>query len=160
MLKIVDTKLKGVKIIEPMIFSDIRGAVIKPFVLSELGEMDCDFKQSYYTLSKKNVLRGMHYQDGAAKLVYVSRGKVLDVVLDIKTREYISIELSENNHLALYIPAGFAHGYLCLEDSCFHYMQTKMWNPKEEGGIRWDSFGFDWGIENPIMLERDKNYGT
>ena len=158
-MKILSTKLPGVKIIEPYEFPDNRGMVVKPFVKREFKGLQCNFKQSYYSLSKKNVLRGMHYQNGAAKLVYVLKGRVLDVVLHRKTRKYIAVELSEYNHKALYIPHGYAHGYLCLEKSTFHYMQTKMWNPKEEGGIRWDSFGFDWKIKKPIMTERDKNYG-
>lgn len=145
-MKIIDTKLEGVKLIEPLILPDERGMIIKPFILTEMEGMDCDFKQNYYAYSTRGVKRGMCYCK-AAKLVYCTKGKVLDVILDLKTNDYIVNELSEDNHLAIYIPAGYAHGYQCLEDSCFHYLQTRVWNPDEEKKVPMDSFGFTWPIK-------------
>jgi dTDP-4-dehydrorhamnose 3,5-epimerase len=145
-MKINDTKLLGVKIIEPLIISDDRGEIVKPFIINEMQGMDCDFKQSYYAYSKRGLIRGMCYCK-AAKLVYCSKGKVLDVIVDLSTKEYIVQELSEQNHLAMYIPAGYAHGYQCFEDSCFNYLQTEVWNPDDEKKVSPDSFGFIWPIK-------------
>lgn len=139
-MKITETKLKGVLLIEPAIYADERGEIVKPFVNSELP---AEFKQVYYTHSTKGIIRGMCYCK-ADKLVYCTKGKVLDVILDIKTGDFISWELSAENHLALFIPAGYAHGYQCLEDSTFNYLQTKEWSPDDEKKVGIDSFGFEW----------------
>lgn len=141
-MTISTTKLDRVNIIQPLVIPDSRGVIVKPFVYTDLP---CEFKQAYYAYTRKGERRGMCYCK-ADKLVYCTKGKVLDVVLNIETTEYITQELSEDNHLAIFIPAGYAHGYQCLEDSCFNYLQTRVWNPDEEKKVGLDSFGFRWKI--------------
>lgn len=170
-MNIVETKLAGVRIIEPRDLKDDRGAFIKVFHKEtfEQNGMATDFKESYYSTSKKDVIRGMHFQTPPAdhaKLVYVTCGKILDVVLDIRQDsptfgEYITEELSAENHKVMYIPIGCAHGFLSLEnDSSVTYMQTTMHAPDNDGGIRADSFGLDWGVATPIMSPRDQALPT
>ena len=139
-LKLTNTKLKGVKIIEPLVIPDPRGFIVKSFIYTDLP---VEFKQAYHAYTSKGDRRGMCYCK-ADKLVYCTKGKVLDVVLNMETGEYLTQELSEDNHLAIFIPAGYAHGYQCLEDSCFNYLQTRVWNPDEEKKVGLDSFGFIW----------------
>lgn len=163
------TKLDGVYTIESDAFQDERGKLVKTYHLDMFlkQHIRVNFIESYYSLSKKNVLRGMHFQippQDHAKLVYVSRGIIIDVVLDIQKGsptygEYISVELSDKNHKMMYIPTGFAHGFLSLRNhSCVTYLQTTMRSAEHEGGIRVDSFGMDWGVMSPIISERDKGF--
>ncbi len=123
----------------------------------------------YYSVSSKGVLRGMHFQtppSAYAKLVYVSHGRVLDVALDIRKGsptygKALAKELSLEAATALYLPSGFAHGFLSLEDgSVVNYAQTAGYDPAHDGGIRLDSFGFDWGVASPILSDRDKTFPT
>jgi dTDP-4-dehydrorhamnose 3,5-epimerase len=139
-----DTKLEGVKIIEPLVITDERGYIVKPFVYTDLP---CDFKQAYYAYSHKGVRRGMCYCQ-ADKLVYCSKGKVLDVVLDLKTGKYLTQILSEENHLAIFIPAGYAHGYEALTESIFNYLQTRVWNPEEEKKAELKPIYFEHDFKN------------
>lgn len=107
----------------------------------------------------------MHLQTSPSecnKLIYITHGSVLDVVVDLRTSsttygKFISLELSQKNHTAIFVPEGCAHGFLSLEDNtCTVYMQSKTYNPESDGGVHYDSFGMDWGIDNPILSERDK----
>ena len=109
----------------------------------------------------------MHFQTPPydhVKVVYVCKGKILDVVVDIRKNsntydKYFSIELNENNGTYLYIPKGLAHGFKSLEDdSIVNYMQTSCYNNEHDCGISYNSFGFDWGITAPIISERDKHF--
>ena len=109
----------------------------------------------------------MHYQkdpDQVAKIVFVSFGKILDVVLDIRPNsktygEYLTFELSETNRKVLYVPEGFAHGFLSLEEgSTVHYLQSKPFSPTCDTGFAYDSFGFDWPVEKPILSQRDLDH--
>ncbi|MDR2651535.1 MAG: dTDP-4-dehydrorhamnose 3,5-epimerase family protein, partial [Prevotellaceae bacterium] len=111
-----------------------------------------------------NVIRAMHLQTGefaCEKIVSIISGKVHDVILDIRKEsatygKFFDIELSENSPKALYIPIGCAHGYKVLSDNAIvMYMATQEHSAKDDTGIRYDSFGFDWGIENPVISERD-----
>lgn len=168
-MKITKTDLRGLYIIKPKIFKDERGMFVKVFqeqVFKELGLLS-NFKETFYSISKKNVIRGMHFQIPPfdhAKLVYVVEGKILDVILDIRKNSptygrCISLELSGRNKKAIYIPSGFAHGFIVKTDSAIVvYMQTTIYSPEYDKGIRWDSFGIDWGIKNPIISERDGNF--
>lgn len=168
-MKITKTKLDGVYIIEPHFFQDERGSLVKTFHKDTFikNKMDFNFEESYYSISKKNVLRGMHFQappKDYAKLVYITNGTILDVVLDIRKGsptygEYISIELSGENHKMIYIPTGFAHGFLSLKDnSCTTYLQTTIYSPENDSGIRIDSFGMKWNVKNPIISKRDQSF--
>lgn len=166
-MKIEKTKIEGVYIIEPDIFIDERGTFVKPFnknVFKKEG-LVTNFEENFYSISRKNVIRGMHFQKppkAMAKLVYVSSGAILDIVLDIRKNsptygQHINIEISDKNHLAVYIPAGCAHGFLSLEDdSCTVYLQETVRSVEDELGINIKSLGLDLGAINLIISERDK----
>ena len=168
-MKVTPTKLDGVFIVETDSFEDERGVFIKIFHLDffKKNNLDSDFKESFYSISKKNVIRGMHFHlppKDHAKLVYVTSGSILDVVLDLRKKSptygnFIEIELSQKNRKMIYIPPGCAHGFLSLEDnSCTVYLQTDMYSPEHDSGIRLDSFGMSWGIKKPIISKRDQGF--
>ncbi|MBE0471746.1 MAG: dTDP-4-dehydrorhamnose 3,5-epimerase [Methyloprofundus sp.] len=168
-MKVIPTPLDGVFEIENRVFQDHRGMFVKNFhegVFKEAG-LETEFKESFYSTSTKGVLRGMHFQlppHDHAKLVYVTSGKILDVAVDIRKGsptfgQYFSTKLSTDNSKSLYMAKGFAHGFLTLSASAtVVYMTTTVHTPESDAGIRWDSFGFDWLVENPIMSDRDKNF--
>lgn len=163
------TKIEGVYRVETSILADDRGQFIKVFNQDIFlkKKIALNFVESYYSTSKKDVLRGMHFQippQDHAKLVYVSAGAIIDVVLDIRQGsptygQYIELELSETNRQMVYIPVGCAHGFRSLQDdSCVTYLQTSMYSPEHEGGIRLDSFGYDWKVSQPIISARDQKF--
>jgi len=163
------TRLNGVFEIESKKLTDDRGVFIKTFHADVFKEhkLQTDFKESFYSVSKKNVLRGMHFQlppHDHAKLVYVVDGEILDVVVDIRKEsstfgQFYSTKLSSYNAKSLYIAKGFAHGFLTLSESAtVIYSITTVYEPDFDDGIRWDSFGFDWGVKNPIVSERDYDF--
>lgn len=166
-MKTIETNLQGVYILEPEVFQDERGLLVKPFnkkVFKEKG-LTSNFEENYYSISNKNVIRGMHFQTqehAHAKLVYATQGTILDVVLDLRKDsptygKYFSIELSEKNRRAVYLPKGCAHGFLSLKDnSCVVYMQEKERSTENEDGIHFNSFGMDWKVANPIVSKRDQ----
>jgi dTDP-4-dehydrorhamnose 3,5-epimerase len=169
LMNIIKTELDGVLIIEPQVFKDERGEFVKIFHKDTFAEngMASDFAESFFSVSQKNVIRGMHFQippEDHAKLVYATAGKILDVVLDIRKGspaygKFISVELSGENHKMVYIPSGFAHGFLSLaDDSCMTYLQSTMHAKECDAGIRLDSFGMDWGVSKPIISQRDRNF--
>jgi dTDP-4-dehydrorhamnose 3,5-epimerase/CDP-3, 6-dideoxy-D-glycero-D-glycero-4-hexulose-5-epimerase len=163
------TNIAGLYLIEIDPFFDTRGQLFKPFTssfyLGNIGNsVNINIKEVWFTKSKMNVIRAMHLQTGefaCEKIVSIISGKVHDVILDIckESETYgniFDIELSENYPKALYIPIGCAHGYRVLSDNAIvMYMATQEHSAKDDVGIRYDSFGFDWGIENPIISERD-----
>ncbi len=172
-MKFIETKLKDVYIIEQNVFKDERGAFIKTFQKSEFEKrgLECDFKENYYTKSKEDVIRGMHFQippHDHAKLVTVIQGTIVDVILDLRKNsltynQFIAVELSRENRKSIYIPRGCAHGFGVLSDSATaYYMVTTEHNPQADKGILFNSFGFDWasesGIKNQILSERDKSF--
>jgi len=169
-MNFIKTKLDGVFEIINSKFEDHRGSFVKTFnkeIFYENG-LNYDFKESFYSVSKQNVLRGMHFQlppHDHAKLVYVVDGDVLDVVLDIRKGSptygsYFSTRLSSKNAKSLYIDKGFAHGFLTLSTSAtVVYLTSTGHAPKYDAGVRWDSFGFDWnGIQNPVTSIRDSSF--
>ena len=169
-MKIESTKINGLYIINGLCFNDSRGDLIKPYSKSFFDNatfpINTEFKEVWFTKSHKNVVRAMHLQVGehsCEKLVSVINGAVLDVILDIRKDsetygQYFDIELNDKNAISLYIPKGCAHGYKVLENNSITlYMATDINVPKDDVGIRWDSFGYDWNIKNPILSDRDKN---
>lgn len=165
-MKLNDTEIEGVFIIENFNFNDERGGFIKVFSENLFLKEDISFipKEIYYSISKKNVIRGMHFQLPPfehAKLIYVTFGSIRDVVLDIRnnSRTYgkaISVELVAHNN-SIFIPVGCAHGFKSLvEDTVVVYNQTSCYSKDHDAGLLWNSFGFDWKIEKPIISERDK----
>lgn len=168
-MKFIKTELEGVYIIENKIFEDERGKFFKTFnknIFLENG-IDVEFRESYYSISKKDVIRGMHFQippKDHEKLVYVAKGKVLDVILDLRKNsksfgKSISIELTSENGKLVFIPKGLAHGFKSLEDETMMvYNVATEYESECDFGIFWDSFNFDWKVKNPIISERDKKF--
>jgi len=166
-MKFIETEIAGLYLIKPNKFEDSRGTFIKTFHLETLEKhgLKGDFKEGFFSTSKKDVLRGMHFQTPPhdhEKLVYVPNGSILDVVLDIRKDsptygKYVSQTLSAENGYIFYVPTGCAHGFLSLEDNTnVTYMQTTMYADGHDGGLNYDSFGFDWNIKNPIITDKDK----
>ncbi|MET0573369.1 MAG: dTDP-4-dehydrorhamnose 3,5-epimerase family protein [Pedobacter agri] len=161
-----NTNLEGVYLIDYTRFQDRRGEFVKTIHSEEFekAKLDYEFKESFYSTSQKDVIRGMHFQDQPndhCKLVNLVMGKILDVVVDLRNNSstfghYFSTILTKDKPQGLYIGKGFAHGFLSLEnDSIIEYHTTTVQNKASENGIRFDSFDFDWGISSPIMSERD-----
>ncbi|WP_088339986.1 dTDP-4-dehydrorhamnose 3,5-epimerase [Robiginitalea sediminis] len=172
MPRIEQTPLPGCFLIHPDVHEDARGVFLESFNRKSLQALPggCpDFVQDNLSVSKKHVLRGLHYQkgpDAQAKLVRVLKGRVRDVVVDLRpgsptVGHYFSIELSDRNHLAVFIPKGMAHGFLSLEDdTLFSYKCDAYYAPGAEAGIRYDdaSLAIDWGVphDSIILSEKDK----
>jgi dTDP-4-dehydrorhamnose 3,5-epimerase len=168
-MKINETFIEGLYLIEFNQFLDLRGSLFKPFTEKEfkvIPNINLGFKETWFTKSKLNVVRAMHLQTepvACEKLVSVVKGEVLDVILDIRKEsktygQFFSIVLNDKNPKSLYIPKGCAHGYRVLADeSIVMYMATEVHSAEYDLGIRWDSFGFDWNIQNPILSEKDLN---
>mgnify|MGYP005633963327 CR=1 FL=1 len=165
-MKINKTDIDGLFVIEAFNFSDNRGSLIKPFNYNHFNKLqsNINFKETWFTKSKKNVIRGMHLQIGemsCEKLVSVINGAVLDVILDLRKSsktfgKIYEIELNDQNPKALYIPKGCAHGYKVLvENTITMYQATKVHSSKHDLGIKLDSFGYDWKIKNPIISSKD-----
>lgn len=168
-MEIISTKIDGIYIIKNRVITDKRGIFYKTYNKDIFKENNLctKFRESYYSISKKNVIRGMHFQMPPfdhEKLVYVPKGRIIDVVLDMRKRsktfsEYINVELSEANRLSIYIPRGCAHGFKSVEDNTITvYNVATGYNSDYDTGIRWDSFGMDWQVENPIISDRDNSF--
>lgn len=171
-LKVLETKLPNVKVVEPKVFKDARGFFMESYnkrVMKEHGIFS-DFVQDNRSFSCKNVLRGLHYQIGKpqAKLVSVVQGKVFDVAVDIRKGSptfgvWVGVELSAENKRQLYIPEGFAHGFLVLSEVAeYHYKCSDFYAPEEERGILWrdESLSIEWPLDgaSPIMSKKDSLY--
>ena len=165
-----ETLFDGLLTIQLPRFEDSRGSFIKAFHQDSLLSAGIDFtlRESYFSFSKKGVIRGMHFQTPPAqhaKIVFCPVGKILDVALDLRREsptygQAFSTELTAENHLALYLPEGFAHGFKALtEGALTYYLVSSVHSPANDAGIRWDSFGFDWGEAVPLLSDRDKGFG-
>ena len=168
-MKIEQTKIKDVKIIRPSVYNDFRGTFFETFksTVFEFHELPDNFYQDNQVRSKKNVLRGLHYQlqNPQGKLVQVVFGSILDVAVDIRMGsptfgEYHLVELSSKNKKIFYVPEGFAHGYLVLSEfSIVLYKCTNIYDPKDEYGIKWNDpdLSIKWGNKSPLLSEKDIN---
>ena len=166
-MNIEETEIKEVKIIIPSVYNDYRGSFFETFksTLFESHGLPNNFHQDNQVRSKKDVLRGLHYQlsEPQGKLVQVVVGSILDVAVDIRVgsptfRKYHLIKLSAKNKKVFYIPEGFAHGYLVLSAfSIVLYKCTNIYNPKDEYGIKWNDpdLNIKWGNESPLLSEKD-----
>ena len=136
-------------------------------VAAETVGESVQFKQSNESVSRAGVLRGMHFQippRGQGKLVRVTRGRVLDVAVDLRKEsstfgQHVAVELSAENRWQLWIPVGFAHGFLALEDgSTLQYNCTDTYHPESEQSLAWNdpNLGIDWGVERPVVSARDQ----
>lgn len=166
-----DIPLEGAKLLTLPAFADDRGDFVKTFHETSLRANGIDFnlKESYFSTSYKDVIRGMHFQTPPhqhAKIVFCPQGRILDVILDLRKNsatygQYFAHELSAENRMAYYIPEGFAHGFKSLEDhSITYYLVSSEYSQNHDTGILYNSFGFDWGVEKPIISERDLSFPT
>ena len=165
----IDTGFEGLIVIQPTVFEDERGYFYESYnreTYRKLG-VDVDFVQDNQSLSNKGVLRGLHFQNPPyeqGKLVRVIKGAVLDITLDIRKNsptygKHFAIELTEKNKTVLYVPPGFAHGFLTLSDqTLFFYKCTNYYNKASEGCVLWNDsdLGINWQINDPQLSEKDK----
>ena len=168
-MEIIKTQFEGLYVLQTTNFQDNRGGFQKLFNFDFFKEsgLDCDFKEFYYSVNKKNVIRGMHFQTPPAdhtKVVYVSKGRIMDVVVDIRKNsatygKCFSVELDDEKGQYLYIPKGFAHGFVSLEDgSIVNYAQTSCYSKEHDCGVDIMSVDYDWGVVNPIRSGRDLTF--
>jgi dTDP-4-dehydrorhamnose 3,5-epimerase len=172
-MDVTTTNIEGLLIIKPRVFGDERGYFFESFredIMKSNG-VTSKFVQDNQSMSSKGILRGLHFQKdpfAQGKLVRVIKGSVLDVAVDIRKKsptygQHFLIELNEENKTMFYIPPGFAHGFLTLEDdTLFSYKCTNYYNKESEGAIRWNSksLNVDWGIVNPILSSKDATAPT
>lgn len=160
--------IEGLLIVEPRQFPDERGFFMETFKASEYSAsgIPVSFVQDNHSKSSRSTLRGLHYQTGMyaqGKLVRCTRGRLWDVAVDIRKDsptygKWEAVELSAENHLQFWIPAGFAHGFVALEDDTeLQYKCTAEYNKDSEGGIRWDdpTLAIDWPITDVLVSEKD-----
>ena len=169
-MQVIDTILEGVKIIVPKAFFDDRGYFFESFNDKEFREKVCDtmFVQDNQSKSCKGTLRGLHWQAppfAQSKLVRVTKGAVIDVAVDIRVGsptfgKHVAVELTDENNLQLFIPRGFAHGFIALTDNViFQYKCDNLYNKESERAVRWDSINWDlekYNIETPLLSDKDK----
>lgn len=167
------TDIEGAVILKPRVFGDSRGYFFESYSRRVFEELvgSVDFVQDNESRSSRGVVRGLHFQRGEAsqaKLVRVVRGNVLDVGVDLRPGSptfgrHVAVELSEENHLQLFLPRGFAHGFSVLsETAVFQYKCDNYYCPESEGAIKWDDpdLGIDWRIapEEVILSEKDSRH--
>ena len=169
-MKITKTKLEGVVIIEPDVFGDNRGFFMESWNKKKMAEagLDYDFVQDNHSKSTvKGTLRGIHFQksdNAQAKLVRCVKGAVLDVAVDLRRnsptfKQWVGVELSEENKKQLLIPRCFGHGFVTLTDDVeFLYKVDNYYESEADAGILWNDpeIGVEWGVDNPILSEKDK----
>ncbi len=169
-MNIIETAIPGVVILEPRVFGDSRGYFMESFSRKIFIEQVCktEFIQDNESKSTYGVVRGLHYQKtpyAQSKLVRVVKGRVLDVAVDIRRGsstfgKHVAVELTEDNHLQLFIPRGFAHGFAVLSDEAiFQYKCDNYYAPESEGGIAWNdpALGINWGLPDEHVLVSDKD---
>ena len=164
-MKIINTRFKGLKIVKHKKNSDRRGYLRETYIKKIIKWDDLVF--DYATTSKRNVLRGFHFQFKylQAKYVTVLKGKILDCVIDLRKNsktfgKYYKIVLSENNCMSLYIPEGFAHAYYSMSrHNIIYYKLSNYYHPRSEGGILWNdkSLKISWPNKKPILSKKDKD---
>lgn len=172
-MRVIQTGIEGVLILEPRVFEDQRGYFFESFNLKEFETKvgHVDFVQDNESKSSYGVVRGLHFQKGdhcQAKLVRVVKGAVLDVAVDIRKGsptfgKHVAVELTESNHLQFFLPKGMAHGFSVLSDEAvFQYKCDNFYCPESEGAIAWDDpdLGIDWRIpaDKVILSEKDRHH--
>lgn len=169
-MKIIETGIPEVKIVEPDVYGDHRGWFYESYSKKKLAELglDIDFVQDNRSYSaQKGTLRGLHFQASAmaqSKLICATRGVIKDVAVDIRVGSptylrWVAVELSADNKRMLFIPKGFAHGFLTLSDDVeVLYKVDEYYSPEHDGGFRFDdpTVNVDWGIEAPILSAKDE----
>lgn len=167
-MQVIDLGLEGLKLIKPKVFKDERGYFLESFKQSLYEQMGINehFQQDNHSYSKKDCIRGMHFQSypGQAKLVRVGVGKIFDVVVDMRKLsstygQWEGVILDDQEHAQLYVPVGFAHGFCVLSDEAHvFYKVSNPYDPKTEKGFRWDDpdINIKWPTKSPLVSERDK----
>jgi len=164
-------EIDGLVLVKPKVFGDNRGFFMESYRKSEFvrNGIDCEFVQDNHSISKKGVLRGLHYQakpKAQAKLIRCSKGKIYDVAVDLRKNsktfgKWLKVELSEENKNMLFIPKGFAHGFVVLSNEAeVLYKNDEEFLPEHDRGLLWcdNVVNIDWGIDfEPILSEKDKN---
>lgn len=171
-MRVIETKLPGVLIIEPKVFGDQRGFFLETFQVERYKEfgIDLPFVQDNHSRSQRGVLRGLHFQRTRpqGKLVSVSRGTVYDVAVDINPQsptcgQHVGVELSDENHRQLWVPPGYAHGFCVLSDVAdFQYKCTDFYFPDDEGGLIWNDpeIAISWPFDTPQLSTKDQKNPT
>ena len=168
-MNVIETRIPEVLILEPKVFGDERGFFMETYNEARYREagLPSNFVQDNLSLSARNVLRGLHFQnpDQQGKLVYVLQGEVFDVAVDIRAGsptfgEWEGITLSAENKRQFWVPEGFAHGFVVTSDTAlFAYKCSAPYNAKADAGVRWNDpeIGIKWPVEEPTLSEKDKN---
>ena len=170
-MKVTETPISNLLIVDPQVFEDDRGYFFESFnerKFSEILGIDIKFVQDNESFSSEGVVRGLHFQNppfAQGKLVRVIHGSALDVVVDIRKKsetygKHYSVELSSTNKRMLWIPPGFAHGFLSKEnDTIFSYKCTDFYNPESEASILWNDpdLNINWEVDDPIVSNKDNN---
>lgn len=166
-MEIIKTQLEGCFLLEPKEVRDARGCFVKPYqraAFESLG-LHGDFREDFFTVSQKSVVRGMHFQEpphAQIKLVYCIQGEVLDVAIDLRkgSPTYLKVDsfiLNDSNRRVIYLPDGIAHGFLVQSESAtLGYKVSCEFAPERDAGIRWNSIDFKWPVTTPILSERDQ----
>jgi len=169
-MECIETPISGLLVFEPRVYADKRGSFIESFnqkIFNEYTNSNYSFVQDNQSVSSKGVLRGLHFQNPPyeqGKLVRVVSGRILDVAVDIRKNsptygEHFSIELSAENHKLLWVPPGFAHGFVALEDdTILLYKCTEYYNHQSEGVIIWNDpdLNINWNVNSILASEKDK----
>jgi dTDP-4-dehydrorhamnose 3,5-epimerase len=167
-MDVFETTIPGLLIVEPRIFGDGRGFFTELYQATRYAEVGVPsrFVQDNFSRSARGVLRGLHIQNPRpqGKLVFVLRGTVLDVAVDVRVGSstfghHVKVELNDENHRQLWIPRGFAHGFLVLSESAdFLYKCDEFYNPADELVVKWNdpALGIDWGVAAPELSQRDR----
>ncbi len=166
---LVPTPLAGAFVIQPPVFHDVRGSFVKTYHADLFREAGLPFvpREEFFSVSNRGVVRGMHFQTppmAVDKLVYCPVGAVLDVIVDLRRAaptfgQTFSRELSAANREMLFVPIGFAHGFLALADNTMMvYQCSEVHSAAHDAGILWSSVGFDWPVEHPVLSTRDQAF--
>jgi dTDP-4-dehydrorhamnose 3,5-epimerase len=164
----LETELEGVVLLEPQVHGDERGFMVETYRRDEWGRLgvDAEFVQQNHSRSSRGTLRGLHFQTdpGQAKLVRCARGAILDVAVDLRRGSptfgrWEGHRLDDERHRQLFVPVGFGHGFAVLSEVAdVTYLLSSIYDPATEAGIVWDDpeVGVEWGVEEPLLSERDK----
>ncbi len=170
-MKIRETKIPGCYEITPDVFKDERGSFVKTFHqdIFKIHQLETKFTEEYYSVSLRNVLRGLHFQlppEAHTKMVYCVQGQVIDAVVDLRVGsptfgQFALFDLSAEKANTLYIPPGLAHGfYVTGETALMMYKVSTVYSPKHDTGIHWDSVGIPWPCTEPIVSKRDSSFAA
>ena len=168
-MKFIQSKISGCQIIQSNIIKDNRGAFTKNFNKNIFikNNINQNFDECYFSRSKKGVIRGMHFQVSPheiSKLIFCSEGEIIDVFLDIRPSsktygQFDTVKMTSENGIHIFLPKGIADGFQVIsKNATVHYLQSGVYEKKSDCGILWNSFGFKWPLNNPILSDRDSSF--